>query len=199
MSTFTPKLIVISSPSGGGKTTVSERVVKMMQGKAVRAVTATTRAPRKGEVQGADYHFLSEEEFDAHVKAGDFLEWAQVHSKRYGTLKQEVSRLMDQGKSVMLVIDVQGAASIRRAKLDFPTEDIFIVPPGKTTAEQQAVLASRLGKRGTDSDEEVQQRIVQAREELARKEEFLHLVHNQEVETAVNEVIAIIEGRKTAV
>ena len=154
MALGSPLLILISAPSGGGKTTLCERLLAARPGMS-RAVTCTTRAPRRGEQDGVDYYFLNAESFLKRVQAGNFLEHATVYGNSYGTLKSEVLGKMRQGQDVLLNVDVQGAATIREraeadAELGGALVSIFLTPPSLTVLEQ------RLRKRGTDAPTAIQ-------------------------------------------
>jgi guanylate kinase len=190
MSTGRGKLVVISSPSGGGKTTVTRRILEAHPDEAARVVTATTRQIRPGEEDGRDYIFMSPEEFEAKVAQNGFLEWAEVHGNRYGTPRDQVETLRQQGKTVMLVIDVQGAEAVRKAVKDAVT--VFISPPGSSLEEQQKVLQARLEKRAQDSQEAIERRLKNAALEIARKEEFEYEVQNSDLEQTVAKVSGFI-------
>lgn len=173
-------LLLISAPSGAGKTTVCSNLLDKNP-RLVRAVTCTTRVPREGEVHGVDYYFLTEEEFLARVDTGDFLEHALVYGRRYGTLKSEVLRWLREGKDVLLNIDVQGAALLRkRAGEDPEIRDalvtVFLTP---STPEE---LEQRLRSRGSDSDESIVTRLQAAAKEVAASEYFDYLIisHSRE-------------------
>ncbi len=153
-------LFVISAPSGTGKSTLCENLRATPD--FIYSISCTTRAPRKGEENGIDYHFLSRENFQQRIDRGEMLEYAQVHGNYYGTLKETVKEALEQGTDVLLDIDVQGAAAIR--KIDDPVVreslvDVFIMPP---TIEE---LERRLRKRGTETEEQVQMRLATGREE----------------------------------
>src|SRR3989454_10225425 len=155
--TCSPLLTVLSAPSGGGKTTLCERVLATVPN-TIRAITCTTRPPREGEHDGIDYFFLDAADFLKRVQAGNFLEHATVYGNSYGTLKSEVLGKLRQGKDVLLNVDVQGAATIRERTLEDPElkralVTVFLTPPSLT------VLEARLRKRGTDSDGAIQKRL----------------------------------------
>ena len=153
-------LFVISAPSGTGKTTLCENLRATPD--FIYSVSCTTRPPRAGEVDGTDYHFLTHEDFRKLIEAGDMLEYALVHGNYYGTLKANVKEALANGTDVLLDIDVQGATTIRKtddAMVRSSLVDVFIMPP---TAEE---LEKRLRKRGTETEEQVQQRLATGREE----------------------------------
>jgi len=153
-------LFVISAPSGTGKTTLCENLRATPD--FIYSVSCTTRTPRKGEVDGTDYHFLTREDFLKRIEAGEMLEYALVHGNYYGTLKANVKEALRHGTDVLLDIDVQGASTIRKTDDDLvrgSLVDVFIMPP---TVEE---LEKRLRKRGTETEEQVQQRLATGREE----------------------------------
>jgi len=171
--------IVLAAPSGTGKTTIAHRLVEGT-GEFVFSVSATTRKPRKGERNGMDYEFMTREGFEAMAERGEFAEWAEVHGNFYGTPRRTLEEATARGEFVVLDIDVQGARQIRTAVPDALL--VFVIPP---SAE---VLVSRLTKRGTEADEEVVRRLRNARKELARASDFDHVVVNDDLERAVEEV-----------
>jgi guanylate kinase len=150
------------------------------------SVSATTRAPRPGEQDGVDYHFLSDAEFDAHVAAGDFVEHAAYAGRRYGTLRSELARRTEAGVPVVLEIEVQGARQVREALPDAVT--VFIAPPSA------GALRARLVGRGTNSASDVEARLATALEELAARDEFRHVVVNDRLEPATADLVAIVQG-----
>lgn len=182
-----PLLIVIAAPSGGGKSTVLNRVFAEEQG-LLFSISHTTRPPRKGEEDGREYFFVSPERFRALVEQGAFLEWAEVHGNLYGTSRGELDRARALGRDLVLDIDVQGAEQVVKSHPWALT--IFLRPP---TLE---VLKARLQGRGTDSAESLAVRIRNAKIELARAGEFQHVVVNEDLDTAVNEVKAIIAAER---
>jgi len=185
-------LLVVSAPSGAGKTTLCERLLAACPAM-IRSITCTTRAPRGAEVDGRDYHFLTPAEFDRRVAEDLFLEHALVHGNRYGTLRGSVEEGLRAGKDVLLVIDVQGAASVRAATrslgglLASSYVDIFISPPLLET------LRDRLTRRGEDSPEVIERRLANAAGEMARAGEFQYQVVNDNLDQACFELCAIIE------
>jgi len=179
------KVFVITGPSGVGKGT-------LIRGLLARApelglsVSATTRAPRPGEQDGVDYHFLTPEEFDRHVDAGEFVEHATYSGNRYGTLRSELDRRLRAGAGVVLEIEVQGARQVRRAMPDAVA--VFIAPPSREA------LRARLVGRGTDSAEQVDARLRTAERELESQPEFRHVVVNDRLEEATDALVSIVRG-----
>jgi guanylate kinase len=177
------KVFVITGPSGVGKGTLIERLLGRIP-ELDLSISATTRAPRTGELDGRDYHFLSPEEFDRRVAAGDFLEHATYSGNRYGTLREEVERRLAEGRSVVLEIEVQGARQVRDAMPE--AVQIFIAPPSPK------VLRERLEGRGTDSPEAIEERLRTAETELQARDEFPHVVVNDEVQKAASELEGLV-------
>jgi guanylate kinase len=177
------KVFVITGPSGVGKGTLIRRLRERFPDLAL-SVSATTRAPREGEVDGRDYHFLTEEQFQERRDADDFLEFATYSGNHYGTLKSELERCLDKGRSVVLEIEVQGAQQVRQSKLD--SVQIFIAPP------DESVLRDRLTGRGTDSAEAIDGRLKMAEQELASQNDFDHRVVNDDLEQAADELESIV-------
>ncbi len=177
-------LVVVSGPAGSGKNTLADRLIAENPVSARRAVTATTRAPRPGETHEKDYYFLSREEFTAMIAAGEFLEYTEFNGNLYGTPRHSLESELAKGGVVMLVIDVDGAESV---KFFFPTAIfIFIVPP---TPEE---LRRRLERRGTESRTDIENRLRIATGEMQRMSEYNFLIINDDVETATRDLAAVI-------
>ena len=179
------RLIVISAPSGAGKTTLCQKLLDDFP-ELVLSISSTTRAPRGSERHGKEYFFLSREEFEEEIQEKRFAEWALVHGNYYGTSKSVIERSFQAGKSVLLDIDVQGAESLRKA---FPDEAvlIFITPPNMEELE------CRLRSRGTDSEDTIQRRLKNAAAELSKKEIFDHVVVNDTLDQAYSDLKALVE------
>jgi guanylate kinase len=177
------KVFVITGPSGVGKGTLISRLLERVPDLEL-SISATTREPREGEVDGRDYHFLSREEFDARIATEDFLEFATYSGNRYGTLRSEVSRRLGEGRSVVLEIEVQGARQVRAAMRE--SVQVFIAPP------DPAALRRRLESRGTDSIEAIDARLEVAEQELAAQDEFAHRVVNDDLERAAVDLEGIV-------
>lgn len=183
------KLIVLSGPSGVGKGTLLARVLPQVGGIRV-AVSATTRQPRKGEREGIEYFFLSDQTFDSLIAADGFLEWACVHGARYGTLRDEVMRALADGLDVILEIDPQGARQVKRA---YPGAVLlFIAPPSL------AELRRRLEGRGTESAEDVERRLMAAEQEMGQTAEYDLVIVNDDLERAVAELSGFIEALRAS-
>ncbi len=178
-----PQAVVITGPSGVGKGTLIRSLRTRMPQLAL-SVSATTRPPRAGETQGVDYHFMTPEEFEQHVAAGDFVEHADYAGARYGTLRSELETRAASGAPVVLEIEVQGARQVRAAMPE--AVQVFIAPPSLEA------LRARLVGRGTDGAEQVEARLRRAEQELAAKEEFARVVVNDRLEDAVEELVAIV-------
>ena len=179
------RVFVITGPSGVGKGTLIRTLRERLPELAL-SVSATTRAPRAGEEDGRDYHFLSEDEFESRVRAGAFVEHARYGGSRYGTLRSELERHLAAGRPVVLEIEVQGARQIRESLPE--AVQVFIAPPSKEA------LRTRLVGRGTDSPEAVELRLRTAAEELAAHDEFDHEVVNDRLEDAVAELVGIVRA-----
>ena len=179
------QVFVITGPSGVGKGTVIRGLLERLP-QLELSVSATTRPPRPGEREGVDYHFLSDEEFDRRVAAGDFLEHARYSGHRYGTLGSELRRRTEAGVPVVLEIEVQGARQVREAMPE--AVQVFIAPPSLEA------LRARLVGRGTDTPEEVEARLRTAEAEMAARDEFAHVVVNDRLERAVDELTGIVSA-----
>jgi len=189
-----PLLIVISAPSGGGKTTISEQLLAA-QPEMTRAVTCTTREPRKGERDGVDYYFLDATSFLKRVQAGNFLEHATVYGHSYGILKSEVLGKLRAGTDVLLNVDVQGAATIRERASDDPElhralVSVFLTPPSA------AILEQRLRRRGTDTPAVIQKRLSVARQEVAQWKNFDYLLISTSIGEDLRRMLAIVQAEK---
>jgi guanylate kinase len=189
-----PLLILISAPSGGGKTTLQEELLKARPDLS-RAVTCTTREPRDGEKDGVDYYFLDAGSFLKRLQAGNFLEHATVYGHSYGILKSEVLGKLRAGKDVLLSVDVQGAATIRKCADEDPElkralVTVFLTPDSITTLEQ------RLRKRGKDSSGVIQKRLAVARQELAQWKNFDYLIISGSIPDDLRHMISIYEAEK---
>ena len=180
-------LLVLSGPSGVGKGTLLQRLFQADASFAF-SVSATTRAPRPGERDGVDYHFLSEAQYDALLQEDAFLEHAEVHAHRYGTLRSEVESRLEAGQNVVLDIDVQGALQVMEKCPDCVS--VFILPPS------YEALRQRLTLRQTESPEDVERRLRNARGEIPQAKQYQYLIVNREVETAAQQLIHIAEAEK---
>jgi len=187
-------LIVISAPSGGGKTALCQQLLAARPDM-TRAVTCTTRAPRAGEKDGLDYYFFDPEEFQARVQAGQFLEHATVFGRSYGILRSELLDKLRLGRDVLLNIDVQGAATIRsrvqaEPELKPALVTVFLTPPSVR------VLEERLKKRASDTAEEIERRLGVARKEIAQWSHFDYLLISSTIPEDLRRMLAIVEAEK---
>jgi guanylate kinase len=180
------KLIVISAPSGCGKTTIAKAILAKYP-TMLFSVSATTRPIRSGEVQEKDYFFLTKQEFEDRIRIGDLVEWEEIYGNYYGTLKSEIHRALDHGYSMMFDVDVKGALSIRRF---FPKDSvlIFIKPPS------MEVLKKRLENRNTENPETLKQRLDRVPMELEQGSQFDFQVVNDNIDKAIAEVDEIIQN-----
>ena len=180
-------LMVLSGPSGAGKGTLAARLLADDPSFGF-SVSATTRAPRPGEIDGVHYHFISEERYDGLLAEDAFLEHAEVHGHRYGTLKSEVEKRISAGMSVLLDIDVQGALNVMAKVPD--AVSVFILPPG------MAELRKRLEGRQTETPEAVERRMRNAAGEIARMDSYRYIIVNDDLETAARQLEAIAAAEK---
>jgi guanylate kinase len=179
------KVFVITGPSGVGKGTLISKLLERVPGLEL-SVSATTREPREGEVDGRDYHFLTPEEFDRRRESEDFLEFATYSGNLYGTLRSEVRKRLEAGRSVVLEIEVQGARQVRAAMRE--SIQVFIAPA------DPAVLRQRLESRGADSAAAIGARLEVAEQELAAQDEFAYRVVNDDLERAAADLEGIVRA-----
>jgi guanylate kinase len=182
-----PFLMVLSAPSGGGKTTVCRQLLKRLPWMK-RCITATTRAPRKGEKDGKDYFFLSVEEFKRRIQAKGFYEWARVHDNLYGTPRWEIEEALSKGRSLILVIDVQGGAQVKKKSKDAVL--VFLLPPSFEA------LKTRLTQRGQDAAAVVKRRLKAAQREVLAAKHYDYLVLNDRLDHAVDHVEEIARAAR---
>ena len=182
--------VVLSAPSGAGKTTIARALVQEIE-EVVFSVSVTTRPARDHEVDGVDYRFLSEAGFRAMIEADELVEWAEVHGHLYGTSRKAVHAAVDEGRFLILDVDVQGAMQMRERVPDAVL--VFVLPPSAD------VLVERLTDRGTEGEDNVTRRIENARAELEHASQFDYIVVNENIDQAIDEVRSIIlaEGRRT--
>jgi guanylate kinase len=190
------RMLVISGPSGCGKSTICRRLLE--DPRVEFSVSATTRRPRAGEVDGRDYHFLDEPTFRAKIEHGEFVEWAEVHGNLYGTLLSTLQRQLEPSRTLLLEVDVQGGAKLK--SLGVPGLYVFIAPPDMQT------LRVRLERRGSDAPEVIERRMAKAHEEMRARERYDHVIVNDDLERTLQAVRALAgldeagpdEGRTTA-
>jgi len=185
--TASGNLLIVSAPSGAGKTTL---VKALLAGDAQvgYSVSCTTRAPRTGERDGVDYFFIDDEAFRRRIAAGEFLEHAEVHGHRYGTLRSWIDAQLQADRDVVLDIDTQGAAQVRALMPE--AVSIFILPPSL------AELESRLRARGTDTDAVIERRLAAARAEIARAGEYDYVIVNKDLDTAIADLAAVVRASR---
>lgn len=180
---MTGNLIIVSAPSGAGKTTLVNEVLQRVSN-VQDSISYTSRRPREGEQDGVHYHFVSRAEFEAMIARGELLEWAEVHGNLYGTGRQTVEEMRLSGSDVILTIDVQGAENTRRI---FPDAiSIFVLPPSSQK------LMERLEKRGANTEDDLETRLRNARYELTQYYKFDYLIINDDLESAIAELSAVI-------
>lgn len=181
------RLIIISGPSGSGKSTICRRLLEDDRFK--WSISATTRKPRPGEVDGREYHFLTRQEFEEGIRRGDFIEYAEVSGNLYGTPKEKLLQELDKGNVLIAEVDVQGGMNLMRA---FPQAiSIFVEPPGLDTS----ILEERLRKRGKDDEKTIKERLALAPQEMEVRSRYKFQVTNDSVERAVAEIRNIIEQK----
>lgn len=180
-------LLVVSGPSGCGKDTVVQMMMQMHPEIEI-SVSATTRAPRAGEKDGVNYHFLTKEDFEAHIQNGALLEYANYVGNYYGTLKQEVDSRIERDKVCVLVIEVTGAANVKKVYPECTT--VFVLPPSMDELER------RLRNRGTESDEWVEKRLARARQEVEMAGKYDYQLINADAKVCAEELYEILRARK---
>ncbi len=187
-------LIVVSSPSGAGKTTLCHRLIKEFPG-VVFSVSYTTRAKRRGEEEGVDYHFVNRTTFDQMVAEGEFAEWAEVHGNRYGTTSLAVKEALEGGKHVLFDIDYQGARQLK-ARFERDAVFIFVLPPSLV------VLEERLRKRATDAPDAIERRLIKAHDEINALKYYglyQYLIVNDDIMSAYDRLRAIYLGEQSTI
>jgi guanylate kinase len=179
----TGKIFIISSPSGGGKTTLCN-ILRERMPELEYSISITTRSPRKNEVPGKDYMFVSGKEFEQKMKNNDFLEWAMVHGHRYGTSKTQVLKIINTGKNIVLDIDVQGAMQIKKI---FPESVLIFI-----TVPSIEILRERLKRRHSDDDKEIARRVKIAEEEMGYIDKYNYCILNDDLEKAAEKLVKIV-------
>jgi len=183
-------LFIVSGPSGAGKTSIAAPVLAALD-RITMSVSLTTRKPRGGEVDGVDYQFVTEDDFDRRLAAGEFAEWARVHGFRYGTSKLAIDRAIAGGHDLLLDIDVQGAEQLKRA---YPEAvSVFLMPPSRARLEE------RLRSRGTDDDATVQRRLEAACREIAAMTRYDYVIVNEYLPAAVEQFLTIVRAERCKV
>ena len=190
-------LLILAGPAGSGKTTLCDRLVDEND-HLERVVTCTTRAPREGEIDGVDYYFLSDDQFDAKVEAGEFLEWAHVHTYRYGTLKSTIEAKLEEDVDLVMNIDVQGVASVQEAARSQPMigqrlVTVFIMPASFDE------LKERLRVRGKDDEAEISRRIESAEKEIEQWRSFDYLLRSKSKAEDFSAITSIWQAEKRRV
>jgi guanylate kinase len=176
------RVLIISGPSGSGKSSIVRRLKS--DPRVVFSISATTRKPRAGEVDGVDYHFLTPAQFREHIEHGEFIEHAEVHGNLYGTLREPMNAAVARGLIYLVEIDVQGAMQLKELGLD--AEFVFVAPP------TMDALRERLVKRGTDAPEVIERRLKKAHDEMEERHRYAHQIVNQDLDAAVGEVRRIV-------
>ena len=176
------RMLLISGPSGCGKSTICRRLLE--DPRVVFSVSATTRPPRAGEVDGKDYHFLTKQDFRARIEAGDFIEYADVYGNLYGTLRAPMREALAAGQVYLIEIDVQGALQLK--DLEVPGTYVFVAPPSFE------VLGERLAGRGTETPEILERRLRKAEDEYRERHRYDHIVINDDLDRAVGEIRCLV-------
>lgn len=179
-------LVIVSSPSGGGKTTILNRLLNVNEFDFQYSISTTTRRPRTGEISGKDYFFISEQEFLAEIDKNEFLEWEHVHQYYYGTPKKSIERCLKEGKIILLDIDVKGGLKIKE-KYPNQTISIFFEPPSMED------LVKRLKGRKTETQDEINKRLTRVPFEMQKKKFFDYIIVNDKIDGTVDKVIKIIK------
>ena len=183
-------LIILSGPSGVGKNCVRQEIMKSGKVDLTYSISMTTREKREKEVNGVDYYFVSDEEFQKNIDAGNFLEWASFVGHKYGTPKDKVESLRNQGKNVFLEIEINGAQQVMDRVHDDRVVSIFLMPPSFSALEK------RIRKRKTESEEIIQERLEKGLKEMTMTENYDHIVVNDKVDRAAQEIIDIIKAKQ---
>ena len=182
-------LIILSGPSGVGKGTVRRYIMDNYNIPLAYSISMTTRAPRDKEVDGVDYYFVSKEEFQKNIDEGNFLEWQEFVGNRYGTPKSKVEELRQQGKNVFLEIEVNGATSVMNEVNDDRTISIFLMPPNVDALEQ------RIRRRKTETEDIIQERLEKGRKEMSMANLYDHVVLNDDIVRASQEIVDLIKKK----
>ena len=182
-------LIILSGPSGVGKNCVRQEIIKSGKLDLTYSISMTTREKREKEVDGVDYYFVSDEEFQKNIDAGNFLEWASFVGHRYGTPKDKVEELRNKGKNVFLEIEINGASQVLSKVHDDRVISFFLMPPSF------AALEKRIRKRQTESEEIIQERLQKGLKEMTMTENYDHIVINDKVSRAAQEIIDLVKAK----
>ncbi len=182
-------LIILSGPSGVGKNCVRQEIMKDNKLNLVYSISMTTREKRDREVDGKDYYFVSDEEFEKNIKAGNFLEWANFVGHKYGTPKDRVEELRNQGKNVFLEIEINGARQVMESVKDDRVISIFLMPPSFKALE------NRIRKRQTESEEVIQERLQKGLKEMTMTDNYDYIVINDKITKAAQEIVDLIKAK----
>ena len=185
-------LIILSGPSGVGKGTVRKAIMAKHKVRLTYSISMTTRAPRAKEVNGRDYYFVSKEEFQRNIDEGNFLEWAEFVGNRYGTPKDKVDQLRNEGKNVFLEIEINGATQVLSKVKDDRVVSFFLKPP---SIEQ---LENRIRKRKSETEEVIRERLEKGEKEMSLTEAYDYVILNDEIDRAAEEIISIIKEKQKA-